>query len=180
MRNRIIVKRYVEAFIAYVKETSGMDRAVEDFMNISKILADTPEFLKFLQAPEITDHQKEDFIDKVSGNYFSQEFVQFLKLLLEKSRIELFPGVIKYVIDTYSHGDEAEALFKTAFPLDHKSVDKIKKGLESKLNKKLKLVVGLDPGLLGGVQVTIGNTVIDGSVRRRLDDLKEKLETVRV
>jgi len=57
---------------------------------------------------------------------------------------------------------------------------KIKKGLESKLNKKLKLVVGLDPGLLGGVQVTIGNTVIDGSVRRRLDDLKEKLETVRV
>jgi F-type H+-transporting ATPase subunit delta len=143
-------------------------------------LEKTPELLKFLQAPEITDRQKDDFIDKVLGDDFSKELGQFLKLLQEKSRIELFPGIIKYVIDTYSHGDETEAVFKSAFPLDVKLVERIKQRLETKLNKKLKLSVGLDPGLLGGVQVTIGNRIIDGSVRRRLDELKEKLETVRV
>ncbi|MCX5710397.1 MAG: ATP synthase F1 subunit delta [Candidatus Omnitrophica bacterium] len=180
MKNRIIVKRYAEAYIAYAKETSGLGKAIEDFKQIKDILRDNPEFLKFLQAPEITVHQKNDFIDLVLANSFSKEFAQFLKLLLEKSRIELLGAIAEYVRVTYSFGNEVEAVFKTSFPLDLPIIEKIKKRLEEKLKKKLKFYIELDGTLLGGVQVTIGNTVIDGSIRRRLDDLRDKLETVRV
>jgi F-type H+-transporting ATPase subunit delta len=180
MKNRIIIKRYVEAFMAYAGQASWVSAAVGDFKNMAKVLQKCPELLKFLQAPEITGHQKEDFIDRVLGGDFSREFAQFLKLLLEKSRIEFLPGIVKYALDTYSHGNQVEASLKSVFPIDPGLVERIKLQLESGLNRKLKLTAGLDPELLGGVQVTIGNMVIDGSVRRRLKELEEKMETARV
>lgn len=180
MKDRIIVKRYAEAFIAYAGETSGLEKAIADFKGIKEVLRDNPEFLKFLQAPEITVHQKNEFIDSVLAGNFSNETRQFVELLLEKSRINLLGQIAEYIRVTYSYGSEVEAVFKTSFPLDLALIEKIKKKLEEKLKKKLKFYIDLDGSLLGGVQVTIGNTVIDGSVRRRLEDLRDKLETVRV
>jgi len=59
-------------------------------------------------------------------------------------------------------------------------VERIKAKLEEKLGKKMHLYLDLDPDLLGGVQIKIGNILIDGSVRRRLDELKQKLMTIQV
>ena len=52
--------------------------------------------------------------------------------------------------------------------------------LENKLHKKLHLYSDLDSDLLGGVRVTVDNIVLDGSVKKRLQDMKEKLLSVRV
>ena len=64
--------------------------------------------------------------------------------------------------------------------MDTELIIKIKDALENKYRKKFKLYVDLDASLLGGVRITMGNKVIDGSVRRRLEDLKEKLTAVRL
>ena len=64
--------------------------------------------------------------------------------------------------------------------MDLELIREIKNNLEDKFKKKFKLYINLDGSLLGGIQVVIGNTVLDGSVRRRLDDLKEKLKALRV
>jgi len=70
-------------------------------------------------------------------------------------------------------------LLKTSFPLEPDLIQLIREGLERKFQRKLKLQSKLDRNLLGGVKVIMGNTVIDGSVRKRLEGLREKLDALR-
>jgi F-type H+-transporting ATPase subunit delta len=119
-------------------------------------------------------------IEKVMEANFSQEFRQFLRLLLEKGRIDKIVDIAEYVRVTYAHGNEVEALLRTTYPLDLDILEVLKERLQKKLNKKFNLFLELDPDLLGGVQLIVGNTIIDSSVRKRLDELKQKLLGVRV
>jgi F-type H+-transporting ATPase subunit delta len=80
----------------------------------------------------------------------------------------------------YAHLGETEAVLKTSFPLDLDLIKEIKEKLEKKFNRNFRFYIDLDGSMLGGVQVIIGNTIIDGTVVRRLSDLREKLLTVRV
>lgn len=180
MIEKIIVKRYAEAFIGYAKESIGIEKALLDLKNFKGILRENPELLEFLKSPEITHKEKFQVIDKVLNEDFSKEIGHFLKLLLEKGRIEKIRDIIEYTRITYSHKGESEVLIKTSFPLDLAVIKRIENKLEKKFNRKLKFYIDLDASLLGGLQITIGNTIIDGSVRRRLGELKEKLETIRI
>jgi len=180
MIDKIVTERYAEAFVGFAKETIGLEIALKDLRNLKNIVIhDNPEFLEFLSNLDISYTEKCEFIDKVL-NDFSPEFRQFLKLLIEKERINKIEDIVQYIREKYSQGGKVPALLKTAFPLDLELIKIIKDKLESKLKKKFKLYIDLDGNLLGGVQVIIGNTVIDGSVRKRLDELKEKLMLARV
>jgi F-type H+-transporting ATPase subunit delta len=102
--------------------------------------------------------------------------MRFLELLLEKRRINKIADIAEYLQLNYAHKGQARALLKTSFPLDLEVIQQIKDKLEEKFRKKFRLYIDLDAELLGGVQVVIGNKVIDGSVRKRLEDLREKLK----
>ncbi len=180
MKNAIAIKRYADAFLGYAAETSGRGVAIEDFRKIKDLIRENPEFIHFLLIPGITYSEKCGFIDTLLASDFSDQFRQFLKLLLNKGRIGMLDAMADFVRVQYSHGEETEAKLKTSFPLDIDEIKTIKTTLENKLHKKFKLYIDLDGSLLGGIQLTIGNTIIDGSVRRRLEDLRAKLMTVRV
>lgn len=179
MKEKIIAQRYAEAFLAYAKSTVGIERAVEELRKLKIIFYEDDGFLKFLENLEIIYSEKCEVIDKALQG-FSEEGKNFLKLLLEKGRIKSIIGICDYVRINYSHGEAADALLKTSYPLDLELIEKIKKQLENRLKKKLKFHIELEPDLLGGVQVAVGNIIIDGSISRQLDDLKEKLMSVRV
>ena len=103
-----------------------------------------------------------------------------MKLLLEKKRIDIFQDVAEYLRVKYSHEGQVDVLLKTAFPLDLELIEKIQAALRNKFKQDLRFYIDLDGSLLGGVQVVIGNTIIDGSVQKRLQELREKLNTIRM
>ena len=180
MEDKLVVKRYADAFIELADKTIGLEKALEDCRNIKIIIRHNRDFLKFLEIPETTYSEKLEFIDKVLGEDFSREFKQFLRLMLDRKRVDKIVDIADYIRMTYSHAGETEVLLKTTFPLELEIVQEIKDRVEEKLHKKTKFYIELDGSLLGGIQLVIGNTVIDGSVRRRLDDLREKLMTMGV
>lgn len=180
MSEKIVVKRYAEAFIGYVKENIGIEKAFADLKNLRNVFRENPELLDFLKSPEIAFLEKCETLDKVLNADFSNEIKHFLKMLLEKGRIEKIVDIIEYIRVVYSHEGEPEAILKTTFPLDLAVIKKIENKLEKKFNRKFKFYIDLDASLIGGIQVTIGNMVIDGSVKRRLEELKEKFKTLRV
>ncbi|MBU1726612.1 MAG: ATP synthase F1 subunit delta [Candidatus Omnitrophica bacterium] len=180
IRDEIIVKRYAEAFMGYAKTTCGPERAIADFKNLKSIMRENRGFGQILESPEITFAEKCDLLDKIMKDDFSEEIRNFLKLLLEKNRIEKLLDIIEYVRVTYSHGEEHEVLLKTSYPLDLVLIKEIEEKLARKFQRKFKFYIDLDGSLLGGIQVTIGHTVIDGTIRKRLEQLKEKLMAVQV
>lgn len=180
MRDEIVLKRYAEGFLGFAKETIGQDAAIEELKDFkAAVIHNNPEFIMFLESLEISYTEKCSFIDKVAVD-FSGELKQFLKLLVEHGRINKLEDIIEYIRLKLSHGEEVDALLKTSFPLEIELIKKIKRVIENKLKKKLKLYIDLDGSLLGGIQVVIGNTIIDGSVSKRLFELRQKLETIRV
>lgn len=180
MIDEVIVKRYAEAFVDFARESIGLDKALEDFKALKTIMRDNPGFQEILHSPLISVAEKSNFIDRILSADFSREFIQFLKLLLDKRRIDKISDIAEYIRIHYAHRGVSEAVLRTSFPLDLDLIQQIKDKLEKKLKNKLKFYIELDGDLLGGVQVVIGNTVIDGSVRRRIQDLRERLQTVRI
>lgn len=175
IKNEILVRRYADAFLGYCAETIGYENGLEELANTRRVFTDNPDFKEFMESLEITMKEKFDVIEKVLDGNFSEGLRNFLKLLLEKGRIKYFSDIAEYARINYSHGIEQDALLKTSYPLDTEVIGRLKDVIESKLEKKLHLYIELDPGLLGGVSIQVGNMIIDGSVRKRLDDLRQKL-----
>lgn len=180
MMERVVVKRYAEAFMDFAGGTIGLKKATLDFKNLKFLIEENPGFMEILQSLDVSYAEKCDLIDRVLDENFTRETGQFLKLLLEKQRIDKVIDIADYIRVAYAHLGETEAVLRTSFPLDLDLVEEIKKKLEGKFRRKFRLYIDLDGSMLGGVQVIIGNTIIDGTVRRRLADLKEKLLAVRV
>lgn len=180
MKDDVLARRYADAFFSYASQTCGEEKAVEDFIGVRALLLENREqILNFLDTPSITLLEKEAFIDKFFCEGFSGELRQFLRLLLKKDRIDKLWDIAEYIRVNYLYGQRTRALLKTSFPLELDLIQLIIERLEKKFQRRLKLYIELDGNLLGGVKVIMGNTVIDGSVRKRLEGLKTKLDAIR-
>lgn len=180
MDRDILAKRYGDAFLAYVKDGCGIERGVDDLWNVNRILLDNPDLDRFLLTPGIDYLEKFLLLDKVTGEGFCEEVRNFLKLLIKKGRFDKFTDIADYVRITYSRGIETNALLKVSYPLETETIKRIKDSIEKRMNKKLHLYIELDSSLLGGVYVKVENILIDGSIRRRLEDMKAMLRAVKV
>ena len=181
MLEPLVVKRYAESFIDFARDDIGIDKVSKEFKDLKNtIIRDNPDFLKLLESPGISFNEKCSFIDKVLCADFSETTRNFLKLLVEKERVDRLLDICEYIRLNYSHGTRREALLKFGSNLDLELIKSIQDGLEKKLKKKFKFYIDLDADILGGVKVITGNTVLDGSVRKRLDDLRERLMNVKV
>lgn len=175
-----LTTRYAEGFLEYAKEKMSLQDALEEMQNMKNVFRDNPEFMGFLENPSINYIEKCGVVDKVLAAGFSQEIRNFLKLLLKKSRINKFTKIAEYARIKYAHGKKVRALLYTSYLMDTELMKKIKNTLEEKLQAKLQLYVNLDPDMLGGVRLVIGNKVFDGSVKKRFYDLKRKLLAAKV
>lgn len=180
MGQRIIVKRYAEAFVDYARAAIGLPKTVEEAKALKAIMRDNTEFYQIISSPSLSLSEKYNFIDMVFEGRFSKEFGYLAKLAVEKQRTDLLFDMLDYIRATYSHEEEQDVVLKSAYPLDLDDVQKIKERLEQKLKKKLRLYLELDPSLIAGVQVVIGTNVIDGSLKRRLEELGNKIEAARM
>lgn len=180
INQEIVSKRYADAFLAYAGEKIGRDRGLDELARAKRIFRDNPGLLELMNNPDITENEKFGVIDKVFGTDFAEETRHLMKLLIEKRRIGLFVDIAEYARIHYAHGVDLDALLKTSYPLETDTIHRIKDALENKLKHRLHLYLELDAEMLGGVYVRIGNIIMDGSVKRRLADAREKLLTLKV
>lgn len=177
IHDRIVAARYAEAFLKHAQGTISRDQALLAVMKVRGIMRDNPRFKELLEFPGIGFSDKCRIVDEVLPGT-AEPVRDFLKLLIDKNRIANFWDIVEYLRLKYAHVKETEVLLKTTFPVDVALLAKIKATLEKKIKNTIKLYIELDSRLLGGIQVIIGNKIIDGSVNRRLEDLRQRLLSV--
>ena len=180
IRSQILVKNYCEGFIYYVRRGIGLQKCVEEAKALKVMAASNPGFLEILTSPAITKNEKFRFVDEVLKGRFSDDFVFFIKLVVHSELARLLVQMVDYLRVNYSHGEAQDAVLKSANFLDVEVIKEIEEKVQEKLGKKLFFYFQLDPSLLGGVQLVIGNTVIDGSVKKRMEELRAKVKQVRM
>ncbi len=174
-----VAKRYAEGFLEFAKGSIGFEKGLEELKKLKDLFRDNADFKNFLESPEISFAEKCTEIDIILSENFSEETRFFLQLLIKKNRFDAVSEIAEYARLKYAHGDEVDALVVASYPLDTDELESIKGALEKKFSKKMHIYMDLDPSLMGGVRATVGNMVIDGSVKKRLEEMKNKLLTIK-
>jgi len=176
IKERAIVIRYAEAFIVHARKEIGLAQALADITAVKNLLRDTPQLKEFLDAGDITAYEKAGLMERVLKGSIAEVSFNFLKLLLDKKRMGLFLDIAEYLRVTYAHEGEEPVLLRSSLMLDLSLIKRLEDKLKETFGRKFKFYIDVDSTLLGGIQVIIGNTILDGSLRKRLFDLKEKLK----
>lgn len=167
---------YSEALFSLALEEGRIDELQKELKILCDLIGANPEFMEFLTTPKISKEEKRTFVDSVLGDKFSQEIVNLTKVLIDKKRAGELPDIVE-VFDksVLSHHDLVSAAAYSAVALSAAEMDALKAKLAQLTGKAISLENIIDPSVIGGIRLKVGDRVIDGSLKRRLEDLKGNL-----
>jgi F-type H+-transporting ATPase subunit delta len=135
------------------------------------------ELRNFLNSPAVAKAEKRGVAEKIATRLGASKIVRnFLFVVIDHQRTQLLPEILKSFQEVVRQRQgiaEAEIVSPAVLSDDQKKT--MTKTLEQLTGKKVEAKFALDPQLLGGVVVRVGDTIYDGSLRNRLNDLRERL-----
>lgn len=175
----IIASRYAEALFQVGEENNSTTKLYEELNAVLDILKSDKNFYNVLKSPLISKGEKKDIIENIFNNRVENDLKNFFKLLIDKERIsslELIYKSFKSLLNEKNNIVEGKAI--TAIPMSKEEIKKLEENLSSKYNTNIILENVVDKTILGGVLVKLGNKEIDGTIKTRLDNLKQELSQV--
>ena len=176
MRDATIAKNYAEALLELARraeDPSGWGKLMRD---VSNGMRDDVTLQHFLESPKISEAQKNEVFFQALGDRVPRHFLRFLQTLVRKRRQLLIPQIS----DEYDklldiHEGRVHANVTVAREMSKDDENRIAEQLSRVIGKTVVPHMNVNPAILGGVVVKIGDTVMDGSVRRRLGRLKGQI-----
>lgn len=176
MSGSIVSKRYAQALFQLAQEHSKVDQFETELKAVREVFQTNPSVYTFLKHPKISIDQKKQVISE-SFKSISDELVNTLKLVIERHREDIIPDMIDEFIKTVNDKKGvAEATVYSVRELSDDEQKQISKTFASKVGKQsLNITNIVDPSLLGGIRVRIGNRIFDGSVSGKLNRIEREL-----
>ena len=174
-----VEKVYSEALFELAKENNATEETEKELSAIVKIFGDEPDLYKVLSAPTISEGDKLGTVEKIFGGRVSDTTLDFICLLTKKGRINRLEGIASAYRSLWC--EEAgilEVSVVSAVPLSDAQRKALSDKLSQKYGKKIIMTEKTDPDILGGVIVSFGDTMLDGSVRTKLKNLHGGMKNV--
>jgi F-type H+-transporting ATPase subunit delta len=168
-------KRYAQAVFTLAKDQNTLDVWQNDLALLDNIVRDD-HVVSYLTNPTITSDKKVDAVESALNTNVQPQTRNLVKLLIERDRAALIPQIREIFDDEVrTERGVAVAIVTTADPLSEAERDLVREKLESMTGKTVELVLRVDPEIIGGIVIRIGDQVIDGSVRNKLERLRARL-----
>ena len=175
----IIANRYAEALFQLSEEENITKEIYKELRNVVELVKGNKELDNVLKSPLVDKNEKIQFIEALFNNKINNNLKNFLKILVEKGRISSLKSIeltFKELLNNKNNIIEGTVI--SAVALTEKQVKELEEKLSKKYNKNVTLENKVDKNILGGVVIRLGNTQIDGSVKTRLDNIKDQLSQV--
>ena len=168
-----IARPYAEAlFKAAASDLNGTAAWVDSLAAI----AGNPQLLQFADNPKVTFDQVFDVISGVAKTALPETAKNFLRTVIENGRLGALPEIAaQFRALKNAQGGSSDAVVHSAFPIDGVTLAELATTLEKRFGRKLNLQVALEPALIGGIRVVVGDEVLDTSVKARLEQMKVAL-----
>ena len=178
-----VQKIYADALFSLLEsentDKSGFDSVLSQLKAVGKAIAETPDFIKFMNTPTVTREEKLGLVDKAFAGLKQSHVYNFLRLLSVKGRMGHFPRILSTFNEMYNERfDIAEIIVTSSMPLTDSLKSKIVGKMASITGKTVSIVEKVDKSIIGGVVVDYGNTRLDGSVKTRLAELKKDMSGI--
>lgn len=179
---KLVSKVYGDALFETAMEKGKVDTFFEEVSALVPILKDNPELLTLLGNPQIVKEEKVAIIHRIFEHKVAEELMGFLAIIVEKDRqsdlIPIFEYFIGRVKEFKRIGDAYVTSAVELKPEQKTSLEN--KLLETTSYVEFKMHYDVDPELLGGMVIRIGDHVVDSSIKTRLYELKKELSAIQL
>jgi len=171
-----VAQKYARALFDQSLVEGTLERVAADLHSLGGLGESTPELGDFLGSPEVLTEQKRDLVTSVLGTRVQPLVLHFLHLLIDKSRVNYLPEMCEAFRDLVDeHEGVLHSRVVTAVPLGADQERRLKAELDRITGKRVVIETAVEPLILGGVIVHLGNKIIDRSLLRGLRDISESL-----
>ena len=170
-----IARPYAEAAFELARDAQALPAWSEMLRYAATIISD-PRVAEALDNPRLDSAAKESLLLSIGGDRFSGEARNFIRVLVEGERVMFLPQIAT-MFEALKNDAEAtaKATIESAFELSDTQVDELRRALEKRFGRKIEATVTVNPELIGGARVTVGDAVLDGSVQAKLAAMHAQL-----
>ena len=170
-----IAQNYASALLSIATDENKVVEYQKEVKELMKIIKDNPDFLMLLDSRFLTVSERKQKVSEILVN-FSDDVINFIKIIVEHNRVSYLEDILQAFNTLCNESrDIVEGLLYTAFPLEEKTLQKIKQKISQIENHDVDLIVKIDPSLIGGVKVVINSHVYDGSIKNKLEKMQVDL-----
>lgn len=170
-----IARPYAEAAFELAREENALAAWSGMLHFVATIVADARVALA-LDNPQLETRDKEELLLSIAGDRIDAQGRNFVRVLVEAERVALLPQISE-LFDALKDRAEgtAKATIESAFPLTGAQLGELRAALERRFGKKIEAEVVVNPDLIGGARVTVGDSVMDASVQAKLQAMHTQL-----
>jgi F-type H+-transporting ATPase subunit delta len=173
------VQGYAQAIFQIAEAEGALEVVENELYRFGKAVEQQSQLRDALTDPALPAERKKAVIDDILGDRASKHTVSILGFLINQGRTRELGGIIDELARVAAERRQrAVAEVRSAIPLDDEHRRRLTEALERATGKKIELKVLVDPSVVGGLVARVGDQVIDGTIRRRLELARERLRRV--
>ena len=170
-----IAEVYSRSLFEVAQKADALDRIHDELGEFADAVADNRELQVFFFSPYFSSQEKKDGIAKLVTDA-DENFVRFLELLAERHRVPAVFRIRRAFDEMWAEENKLLPVTVTsAVELDDQLVEDIGKRITEQTDRKVDLSSKVDPDVLGGIVLQVGNMVLDASLRHRLEALRKQV-----
>jgi F-type H+-transporting ATPase subunit delta len=167
---------YAQAIFSVAEAEGVLDQVEDELFRFARTLEQEQELRKALTDPGLPAERKRALLEDILGERTNPQTRSLLGFLVEQGRARDLPSIVDELADLAARQRQSSvAEVRTAVPIDDERRARLQQALSRATGTTVELKVVIDPSVIGGVVARVGDQVIDGSVRRRLELARERM-----
>ena len=179
---KLVSKTYGDALFEVAQEENKLDEFLEEVKTVQEILNENDELFKLMNHPKIVKEEKIKVLENIFKERISDELTGLMCLIVTKDHFQEMNSVFQYFIDQVKeYKNIGTAKVVSAVKLTEEQKDAVKKRLlETTKYVEFEMYYDVDPTLIGGMTIRIGDRVVDSSIKTKLHELTRELSQVQI
>ena len=171
-----VKQEYGNALFSLSKDSGVSDEVLADVKMLIDLFKSQPDYIKLLSAPNLKKEDRTNLLDEAFRGRINIYTLNFMKLLIDRGYFHDIIGCLNEFINSYNIDNNIEVVTViSSVALSQEQKDRLCAKLSDKLSKSIQLNERIDASLIGGVRIETKSDMLDGSVKSRLDDIKDIL-----
>jgi F-type H+-transporting ATPase subunit delta len=172
------ISGYAQGIFEMARGEGSLERVEDELLAVSRALEASADLRSSLTDPQLPIDKKQSIVDELIGGRASSLTVGVVQLLVSQNRASDLPAIARAVAGAAASSRDRElAEVRSAVPLDDETVQRLTSSLSRATGKNVEVKVVVDPSVIGGIIATVGDTVIDGSLAKRFDSVRQAVRT---